>query len=173
MIFDKISNCPEDLNVSRKGIRNVPLDEAALEVFGKRADKACFHTYNNIHLAYRDVPETLGPVAIQRDALFIEHMVGFGGNPSEWMRTGAPGLNPAPAEMVGECLCRLAAAGVPETNEKDVDRFTFWGMVRLSHWARSWKLEIGNSHLETRNQKLETRNSEFAPRGVPRSTSSF
>jgi len=51
MFFDEISNCSEHRNVSRKGIRNVPLDEAALEVFGKLADKPGFQLHNNIHLA--------------------------------------------------------------------------------------------------------------------------
>ena len=147
MLFDEISNCPKDLDVSCKGIRNVPLDEAAHEVFWKRADKPCFHIYNNIHLAERHVLETLGPVAIQRDPLFTEHIVGFGRNPPKWMRAGAPGLNPVPAEMVGECFRHLAAAGVAETNEEDVDGFTVWAMARLGHWGRSWKLEIRNSKL--------------------------
>jgi hypothetical protein len=39
-------------------------------------------------------------------------------------------LNPVPAEMVGQCFRHLAAAGVAETNEKDLDGHTLWAMGR-------------------------------------------
>jgi len=130
MLFDEVPDCAEGLDVSRKGIRNVPLDKTALEVFGKRAEKPRFHLYHNIHVVYGHILQALGPVAIQRYPLFVEHIAGFGRNPSEWVRSGAPGLNPVPAEMVGECFRHLAAAGVAETNEKDLDGHTLWAMGR-------------------------------------------
>jgi len=147
MLFDEISNCPEDLGLSRKGIRDVPRDKAALEAFRKLANKSCFHLHDYIHLAYRHVLEALGPMAVQRDPLFVEYIAGLGRNPSKWVRASAPGLNPVPAEMVGQRLRHLAAAGVAETNEKNSDGFTLWAMGGLSHWGRSRKSEIGNSKL--------------------------
>ncbi len=99
MFFDDISNFPESLDVRTEGIRNVPLDEAALEPFRKRAGNPCFHFHDNIHLADRYVLEALRPVALKRDPLLLEYIVGLGRNPSEWMRTGTEGLNAVPVEM--------------------------------------------------------------------------
>ena len=100
MFFDDISNFPEGLDVSTEGIRNVPLDKAALELFGQCADDPCFHLHDNIHLAERHVLEALRPVALKRDPLLVEYVVGLGRNPSKWMCPGAEGLNAVPAKMV-------------------------------------------------------------------------
>jgi hypothetical protein len=100
LFFDEISNFTEGLDISTEGIRNVPLDKAAVELLWKRAGHPCFHLYDNIHLAQRHVLEALRPVALKRDPLLVEYIVGLGRNPSEWMCTGAEGLNAVPAVMV-------------------------------------------------------------------------
>ncbi len=147
MAFDETSNSPEDFEASIKGIGNVPLEDSPLKVLRQHADDAGFHFHDNVHLAQRHVLEALGSVPVQRDSFLFEYLAGFGRDPSQRVRACAPGPNRVMAEMVGERLGNLAAAGVAEANKQNVDR----AIGGSGHWPPDSKLEIGNWKLETGN----------------------
>src|SRR5439155_5014277 len=74
---------------------------------------------------------------VERDPLFGQDLGGLRQNVPERPRPGTRGANLAPAQMVRERLRHLAAAGVADADEKDVD-----GAGRLTRHSQSFSSSV-------------------------------
>jgi len=67
---------------------------------------------------------------MQRDALFMQNCACVRANLTQRVRSGAESTHFPFAEMIGQRLRHLAAAGVSVTNKKDFDHFQIESFIR-------------------------------------------
>jgi hypothetical protein len=123
LALDQVSHIAEMVSAKQERIRDVPPNKSSLKIRRETTFHPRPHLHHHIHFGERHIPKAFRPILIQRDALFAQDRPCVRANLTQRARSGAESPHFPFAELIGQRLRHLAAAGVAVTNKKDLKHF--------------------------------------------------